>query len=548
MASNDFKFNISLSVLDHLGRNLYRSFTTVLGEAISNSWDADAHNVWIYLDKENNKFCIKDDGTGMDIKDFQDKLLKVGYSKRTSGGPKSVLGRLYIGKKGIGKLALLSCAQKISIISKKEGGGYVGGMINNTELNQAILDDVSTHDYKLGEYDDSLFESYKNGHDHGTIIYFEGIKDGVHNSEDFLKKIIALYFRFSLLDPSFNIFLNDELISLDSLKELADKTQFVWGINDFSDPYLSDICLNVKETLQIKMNSEVKGFIASVKKPKDRNIHSTGERVGVDIFVNGRLREVDILKHIPSSRIPESYLYGQIHFDALDNDGVDRFTSSREGVLSDDPKYKSFLEELRGVVAKIIDQWDELREKYKEDGDSENTRKTRKERKAGELANAVFEEFKASEGSENQDKVDGWCGDLFEDAKFNFESYADCFVSENLVRKYVSEKGFPLTSAQAEIDRWRNKEKTDKRAGNLTIDIRKLNSDLFYLSMEPLVKIAKPCGGDGLPDILSTDEKQFTVIRNALMHTSPLTDEAKRKLTTVYDNIKGKIKIFLSTT
>ena len=46
-----FTFEISLSVLDHLGRNLYRSFTTVLGEAISNAWDADAENVYIDIDR-----------------------------------------------------------------------------------------------------------------------------------------------------------------------------------------------------------------------------------------------------------------------------------------------------------------------------------------------------------------------------------------------------------------------------------------------------------------------------------------------------------------
>lgn len=33
-----FKFEMSLSVLNHLGRNLYRNFITVLGEAISNAW------------------------------------------------------------------------------------------------------------------------------------------------------------------------------------------------------------------------------------------------------------------------------------------------------------------------------------------------------------------------------------------------------------------------------------------------------------------------------------------------------------------------------
>jgi hypothetical protein len=35
----------------------------------------------------------------------------------------------------------------------------------------------------------------------------------------------------------------------------------------------------------------------------------TGERVNIDLFVNGRLRERNILRHIPMSRIVENYLY-----------------------------------------------------------------------------------------------------------------------------------------------------------------------------------------------------------------------------------------------
>src|SRR5437868_3560104 len=81
-SSETFTFNISLSVLDHLGRHLYRSFATVLGEAISNAWDADAENVWIYVDRKRNSFFIKDDGIGMTALDFQNKFLKIGYSKR----------------------------------------------------------------------------------------------------------------------------------------------------------------------------------------------------------------------------------------------------------------------------------------------------------------------------------------------------------------------------------------------------------------------------------------------------------------------------------
>jgi len=58
-ANSPFSFNISLSVLNHLGRNLYRNFITVLGEAISNSWDADANEVRIYIDREKNYLIIK---------------------------------------------------------------------------------------------------------------------------------------------------------------------------------------------------------------------------------------------------------------------------------------------------------------------------------------------------------------------------------------------------------------------------------------------------------------------------------------------------------
>ena len=128
---DQFCFEISLSVLNHLGRNLYRSFVTVLGEAISNAWDADATNVWIYLDTEKGRMIIKDDGQGMNKDDFQDKFLRIGYSKRKDGRRSAKGKRPFIGRKGIGKLALLSCAERITVVSKVPRGHYVGGVIDN---------------------------------------------------------------------------------------------------------------------------------------------------------------------------------------------------------------------------------------------------------------------------------------------------------------------------------------------------------------------------------------------------------------------------------
>lgn len=147
---NEFRFNISLQILNHLGRNLYRNFITVLGEAISNSWDADAPNVWVEIDRDNNTMSICDDGVGMSEEDFQDKFLKIGYTKRNTGLSKTQKGRPFIGRKGIGKLALLSCAKNITILSKVKGGELVGGVINNEELDQAIKDDLNSNEYSLG--------------------------------------------------------------------------------------------------------------------------------------------------------------------------------------------------------------------------------------------------------------------------------------------------------------------------------------------------------------------------------------------------------------
>ena len=145
----------------------------------------------------------------------------------------------------------------------------------------------------------------------------------------------------------------------------------------------------------------VRGFIASVEKPNDLKIFSTDERVGIDLFVNGRLRERDILKHIPTARIVESYMYGQIHFDELD-DSKDRFTSSREGIVADDPKYSKFLETFRKEILKIVAEWDELRVKHREEGDPENPRLTKKQRASLGLFGAVSKEY-ASEGIEEKE-------------------------------------------------------------------------------------------------------------------------------------------------
>jgi hypothetical protein len=551
MKNNEFTFLISLSVLNHLGRHLYRSFATVLGEAISNSWDADAKNVWIEIYPEKDSFLIKDDGVGMKAADFQDKFLKIGYSKRKDGAKSPQRHRPFIGRKGIGKLALLSCADTIAVISKVKGGDYIGGVINNPKLDQAITEDLTPQEYPLEMWNPSTFGKQLFGHKHGTLIYFQNTKEGIRSSFDHLRKIIALYFRFSLLDKSFNIFLNGEKITHKHLDDLARKSEFLWTIGTYDDPYVTGLMVAFakeggrRETKALRI-AGVHGFVASVEKPRDLKITATEERVGVDLFVNGRLRETDIPKHIPTARVAESYLYGQIHFNELD-DKTDRFTSSREGVVADDPKYKAFLEKFRKTILEIVSDWDKWRIKHREEGDPENERISKKERASLGLYGAVSNEFELPKSSKNKGKVEDWVDELSVDASFNFESYAECFISENLVRKYILERNLSLSQeAKDEAAKWKRVEIDSKNKGNISIDIRRIKDDLSYLSMDGLSNMVdKP--KDRIKDPgLARDATEYKPIRDAVAHTALLTNVAKNRLTTVHENIKGRVRTLLS--
>lgn len=540
-----FKFNISLSVLNHLGRNLYRSFMTILGEAISNSWDADAKNVYIDIDRDAGQLVIRDDGHGMSEDDFQNKFLRIGYSKRKNNISKTESGRPFIGRKGIGKLALLSCAKKVTVISKKKETELIGGIIDNAGLDEAIKDDVSANEYALPLPEPSVYEKFGKNMESGTVLFFEDVNDGIRHRIDYIRKLLALYFRFSLFDPSFNIILDGSPISLNDLDDLVEKTQFLWMINDSDDPYISEKLQktgNLREEKRLEIDdATVFGFIASVEKPSMLKIRETDEKVSVDLYVNGRLREKDILRHIPTARIVESYLYGQIHYNSLDDEN-DRFTSSREGIVSNDPKFKFFLEKIEEILRDIINDWDVWRVKIKQDGDPENDRITRKERKSAELFNIVVNEFMPPKSNTtSRGRVEEWVDGLSKDATFNFCSYGECFVAENLLRKYIMEKGISISNGLSSKIRVL-KEKADRNKGkaNISFEIREDQTELSYCAMDDLVYLINDTK-DQAKASLARDAAEYKPIRDAMSHTSRLTSAAKNKLNATYENIKARI-------
>jgi hypothetical protein len=114
------------------------------------------------------------------------------------------------------------------------------------------------------------------------------------------------------------------------------------------------------------------------------------------------------------------------------------------------------------------------------------------------------------------------------------------------VRKLIREKKTPLSQeAKAAVKKWKMAEENSKNKGNISIEIRRVRNDLSYLDMDDLANLVdKP--KDRLKEAgLARDAAEFKPIRDAVAHTSLLTEVAKQKLTAVRQNIRGRIKTLL---
>jgi hypothetical protein len=256
-----------------------------------------------------------------------------------------------------------------------------------------------------------------------------------------------------------------------------------------------------------------------------------------------RLLEKNIIRHIPTQRIIESYIYGQIKFDIMDSGDGDPFTSSREGIVDDDQNFKALLEYLEAeVLPKVLDEWDELRLGRGQEGDDENDRKSKRERKARDLYSAVSEEYKLDENAPGREQVGSWIEGLRGDAEFNVSSYIDCFLSENLLRKFIKEEGLELTDpAKEEAYKWREREKKRKKEAGISFDVCDDRGDLSYLGMDELALSVEKTKQTDKEPTLWTHAVSGRLVKNAVGHTGLLSEVAKQHLSVTFANIKARV-------
>lgn len=373
--NNDFKFDVDVNVINHLGVGLYSSTPAALTELVANAWDSDASEVKITLEPDSLRITIEDDGHGMDVDDVKNKFLKVGYSRRKTAANTSFSdsgNRRVMGRKGIGKLAMFALANNVQVSSQKEGSAPIGFEVDVPVLKKELENHTTP---VLTEFDVDSFQS-----GHGTKIVLNQVLSGLKTTEEYLR--VKLARRFSIIDDEsgFKIILNGKAITKDD-RGFYKHVQFLWAFDEKAREQVSALATNIASVqiddsptskadkcvslLSNKVSIgdkivEVSGYIASVEKP--RNLGSKEDSANmISIFANGRVFAENVLSEANSAKYYQSYLVGEVHADFLDADDVDRATASREAIKRDDPKYSALIGFIRDKLDSISDEWDEWR-------------------------------------------------------------------------------------------------------------------------------------------------------------------------------------------
>lgn len=337
------ELRFSHNIIEHLGLKLYQNRpTNVLAELVSNSWDADAKNVWIDLLTNQHgspsAILVGDDGSGMSVTDLSTKYLIVGHPKRDATNPsqQSAGYRYLMGRKGIGKLAPFGVAREIDLITVQSGRVTwlrfdYGAMLDESEAHGELAHYAPT----VFARDTSIDEVKVEGSDHaasiskffgkieaskaGTLVMAKNLTIKRSITPDTLKQSLGRRFTVTLTRPDFQVSVNDELVSeKDAFPE--------WELR---------IPPSGSETFKVQTpqgEKEVKCWAGFVK-----SAAWSAEEAGVGIYAHGKIaQDRPFFFGNKGKEVFSRYMYAVVEADWVDEFNHDAISTDRTSVNWDD--------------------------------------------------------------------------------------------------------------------------------------------------------------------------------------------------------------------
>ena len=320
---DDVKLKIDYDIIQHFSKYLYGSPTKAIDELVSNSFDAGALKVNLYIPgpQTKNAVIVWDDGTGMDVNELQNMWWIARSPKKEENREIKVIvkGKTYnrkvIGKFGIGKLASYAVGDEMQHLCRKEDKFLLVG-VNYAKLRElseaATIENPPEYDapiLSLSEKEarnfvDDLFD----GTNKAKAIkeHFDkeswtiAIITELNEQKLFFGRLMWLLGNGMPLRPDFQVWLNDELVT----PKLEKDALFTW---DFKTDEIQEAITSVwkewtkhgKVTGKVTFESEVglnpsdpKADIPFVKLPNLGKVY--GEmRLFKKSLIEGKPAEID---------------------------------------------------------------------------------------------------------------------------------------------------------------------------------------------------------------------------------------------------------------
>ncbi len=335
----EYTLDIDLNVLNHLGLNLYSNVPAVLAELIANAWDADASrvNVSVKEQSEDKRIIIQDNGCGMNDADLRKKFLTVGYQRRSpgSGDQTPGKGRPVMGRKGIGKLSVLSIARKVYVYTKKEDTDPLAIELDVEKIQKAIETKQKYHPPIINVPKDINLGSA------GTALVLSDLKKRVNASLDtYLRQRVAR--RFSVISEDFQVFVNGDAITLND-RNYFGKLEYALVYGDFDKSNFKHdkkyVVQQEENTVDEQGQYSVRGWIGLVK--KSGALQDGADNLNkISILARGKVALEDILDSYREGGLYTKYIIGELEADFLDlTDDDDIATSSRQDFIQSDERF-----------------------------------------------------------------------------------------------------------------------------------------------------------------------------------------------------------------
>lgn len=368
---DDIPVTISYRIIELFSAGLYSSPNKAFEELVTNSYDAYATQVAVYVpsDKsiEGASMWVCDNGRAMNREELK-LFWKIGESQK-----KSVVSaeRLPIGKFGIGKLATYILANNLTVICKTSDGEYCAVLMDYRKINDS--QETITLDEKILSEDETKsilipiiqkdgiklipFELWgANAEDTWTMVVMSDLKPKAHEiKEGRLKWVLSTALP---LNPSFVLHYNGSLLESSKANIEPWKTWIFGAEDDAIVAKYKDYSSREEGNSFYVDLPNLKGVSGRMDLYRDSLLSGKSEQTGRSngIFLTVRKRLINIDDPLLGMEALTHGVFNRIRI-LVEADGLnDYLTSTRESIKSSDA-----LEDLRTYIKR---KFSEVRDWY----------------------------------------------------------------------------------------------------------------------------------------------------------------------------------------